>query len=228
MRYFYCILLITFLFDFSLSEVHLCDDNCPPGEVYSRCGAGTCEPNCWVPEGEPECGCYAGCVCGPGLIRDPNTFKCISPMDCPLRAPGECPSNETTSECMGSCQRTCDTIDSDMQCVCNPGCICEDGLIRSSVTGQCIPISECSSCPPGYSKDAKTGKCTFCCQECPENEEYNECGSYCEADCLNPTLEGVICIKACKQGCFCVDGYVRDPNCGKCIPIEWCSSERFC
>lgn len=225
MRKFVCIFLISLIFERSLSEVHLCDKNCPLNEVYSKCGAGTCESNCWVPQGEPDCGCYPGCVCAPGLIRDPNTYECIAPEKCPERLPGECPTNETTSECMGGCQRTCSTIDAEMKCNCIPGCVCQDGLIRCSITGKCIPISECGSCPPGYSKDPYTSECIFCCEECPENEEYNECGSSCEADCSNPTLEGVICNKMCKSGCFCAEGYVRDTTYGKCIPVEWCNSK---
>lgn len=215
--------ILSVLLKLTLCEVHLCEDNCPPDEVYSRCGSGTCEPNCWLPEGVPDCGCYAGCVCREGLIRDPNTFQCIPVQECPQRAPGQCPANETTSECMGACQKTCETIDARFKCRCIPGCVCEEGLIRSSVTGQCIPISSCDSCPPGYSRDVQTGECEFCCQECPENEEYNECGSSCEADCNNPTLEGVICNEMCKSGCFCVEGYVRDPECGRCVPLEWCN-----
>lgn len=212
----------------SMSQLTLCKDNCRAGEVYSRCGAGRCEPNCWNQK-VADCPCTPGCICGPGFIRDPNSYQCIPVNKCPARRPGQCPRNEVWTECRGAlgCQNTCDNIGALFKCRCTPGCACVEGFIRSSINGQCIPTASCNSCPPGYSMNPKTKKCTFCCQECPENEEYNECGSFCEADCNNPTLANVICIAACKAGCFCKNGYLRDPKTLKCIPKGSCQGKQY-
>lgn len=207
----------------SVCEVPLCADNCPAGEIYSRCGAGVCEANCWN-QPASDCPCTAGCVCGPGLIRHPNTYKCVKPKSCPMRMPGQCPLNESWSECLGGCQKSCDTRLAQFKCKCIPGCVCRSGYIRSSITGQCIPLASCDSCPPGYSLDPKTKRCHFCCQECPENEEYNECGSSCEPNCKDPTLASTLCITMCKPGCFCKKGFVRGPK-GICIPKDSCPGQ---
>lgn len=219
------IIVLLLCFGRSMSEMTLCAENCPVDEVYSKCNAGRCEPNCWSLNGPSVCPCTTGCVCRPGLIRDPNTFKCIPPQKCSVRRPGQCPLNEFWSSNAG-CQRNCNTIDVLFKCKPSPGCICRNGFIRSSINDQCIPVNSCKTCPPGYSLSPKTGKCNFCCQECQENEEYNECGSFCPADCKNPSQANIICIAGCKPGCFCKEGFLRDAS-GKCIPKDKCNGKYF-
>ncbi|KAI2807028.1 hypothetical protein BLOT_008990 [Blomia tropicalis] len=46
-------------------------------------------------------------------------------------------------------------------------------------------------------------------EECKgENEEFSSCGSYCPLTCLNKNLL-LPCVKMCKVGCFCKQGFVR-------------------
>lgn len=56
---------------------------------------------------------------------------------------------------------------------------------------------------------------------CGENESYDTCGSSCPADCNNYALPRN-CPKICRSGCFCNEGYVRDPETGYCIKVEEC------
>jgi hypothetical protein len=56
--------------------------------------------------------------------------------------------------------------------------------------------------------------------QCPENEEYNECGSACQENC---THIPEFCTFQCISGCFCKQGFVRDiDNKSKCIPRSEC------
>jgi hypothetical protein len=128
----------------------LCDKSCPKYEVYSRC-AGPNQPHCWnrnITTDESQC--MPGCVCTRGMIRDPNTFECISDQKCsnPPKNPKSCPLNEVYSECSAGCQRTCDTLDVVFKCRCVAGCICRDGYVRSPLTGKCIPIKSCKGKTP--------------------------------------------------------------------------------
>ncbi len=59
---------------------------------------------------------------------------------------------------------------------------------------------------------------------CNDNEEYT-CGSICTETCdYKPTS----CIKICRFGCFCEDGYVRQSNETKsfCIKREECNTKK--
>lgn len=222
-----------FLVSFYLIETTFCDpplcnnNNCPLNEVYSRCGTGKCEATCWN-QAEDSCGtsCVPGCICAPGFARDPNTYKCVPAKNCPLVKPGRCPYYEEWSETLAGCQKTCDSRNTKIKCVLQPGCVCKNGYIRSPVTNQCIHISECRTCPPGYSKDVSTDSCKFCCRECPDNEAWNNCGPKCEQTCKTlfkpPTTA---CITLCQPGCFCKDGYMRDDATGECIPKGWCKGK---
>ncbi|XP_070503150.1 fibulin-1-like [Chironomus tepperi] len=215
----FTILTISFPVSSSTAD-DTCNDYCPQWEVYSRC-AGPQQPNCWnrnVTIDESQC--IPGCVCTRGMIRHPNTFACISVQKCPTKPknPKTCPSNEVYSDCMAGCQKTCDTLDVAYKCRCVPGCVCCDGYVRSQITGKCIPVKDCKKCPFGYTRNHDTGKCEFKCNKCPKNEEYNECGTYCEQKCFGPKVQ---CIQLCKKGCFCKKGFVRGPD-GRCIPIDSC------
>lgn len=130
----------------SYSGDALCDKNCPNNEVYSRC-AGPNQPTCWFNRNNSidQSKCMPGCVCARRLIRDPNTFACISEYKCPSlpKNPKSCPLNEVYSDCSAGCQRTCDTLNVAFKCRCVSGCICKDGYVRSQFTGQCIPVKDC-------------------------------------------------------------------------------------
>lgn len=217
------VLLPLVFFVSSLCEMPSCFENCPANEVYSRCGAGLCESNCWK-QVEKGCPCTPGCVCQSGFIRDPNTYQCIPKEKCPLIRPGQCPAFEEWSDSLAGCQKSCYTMkEPTPKCFPVPGCVCKQGFIRCSIFGQCIPLASCLSCPPGYAKDLRTFHCNFCCQECRENEEYIECATSCEPHCPNKTAIIKPCnLLPCKPGCFCKNGYVRDDVSRKCIPKEWC------
>ena len=45
--------------------------------------------------------------------------------------------------------------------------------------------------------------------QCPENEEFNECGSACQTNC---TYTPSFCTLQCVPGCFCKPGYIRQGN----------------
>ncbi|XP_068099366.1 chymotrypsin inhibitor-like [Hyperolius riggenbachi] len=60
--------------------------------------------------------------------------------------------------------------------------------------------------------------------ECPENEEYKECGTACPATCANRFTfkRRGACIAVCRDGCFCKAGYLRNRD-RKCVPPQECS-----
>jgi hypothetical protein len=60
-------------------------------------------------------------------------------------------------------------------------------------------------------------------EKCGKNEAYSQCGSSCrEPKCPQFGAKDRICPAVCFEGCFCADGFVRDPT-GKCVKIEQCS-----
>lgn len=52
------------------------------------------------------------------------------------------------------------------------------------------------------------------------NEEFKLCGSSCQPTCDHP--EEIPCDKACRQGCFCKEGFVRDAE-GNCVEKSTCA-----
>ncbi|XP_040183088.1 mucin-5B-like isoform X6 [Rana temporaria] len=56
--------------------------------------------------------------------------------------------------------------------------------------------------------------------ECPENQEFNGCGSDCPANCSHPDPPEM-CNRKCKIGCFCKKGFL-DNGYGGCVPEEEC------
>ena len=57
-------------------------------------------------------------------------------------------------------------------------------------------------------------------EDCPENEEYKECGTACQKNCRDYDRD-VPCEFKCESGCFCKEPLLRGPN-GKCIRKEEC------
>ncbi|KZC12325.1 PREDICTED: allergen Api m 6-like [Dufourea novaeangliae] len=55
-----------------------------------------------------------------------------------------CPRNEVWSECGGRCQATCQNQNPICPLICEPGCVCRKGLIRSSPKGRCIQKCKCN------------------------------------------------------------------------------------
>ena len=58
---------------------------------------------------------------------------------------------------------------------------------------------------------------------CPPGEVYSSCHSMCPRTCKNRYRPPFLCPwRACKVGCDCVRGYVRDTRTNKCIPSSYC------
>jgi hypothetical protein len=56
--------------------------------------------------------------------------------------------------------------------------------------------------------------------QCPDNEEYIECGSACQENC---TYTPKFCTFQCVPGCFCKPGFVREiDDKSKCVPRSQC------
>ncbi|XP_077112439.1 zonadhesin-like [Ranitomeya variabilis] len=55
---------------------------------------------------------------------------------------------------------------------------------------------------------------------CKAGEVYNGCGSACPPSCSN---RSPICATACKSGCFCKNGTIRNDK-GECVKVEKCCS----
>ncbi|GFY60855.1 carboxypeptidase inhibitor SmCI [Trichonephila inaurata madagascariensis] len=121
----------------------------------------------------------------------------------------ECPENSHYESCGTACPLTCKNYQNPPKfCVlmCNPGCHCDPGYVKSD-DGSCVLPEECSSNAPE--------------QVCGENERYNRCGTACPLTCDNYDNPPKFCNFMCKIGCECEDGYVRS-NDGRCVRPEHC------
>lgn len=79
-----------------------------------------------------------------------------------------------------------------------------------------------SGCPAGYVFSQVTRRCELNCKQCQQDEIYKTCGSPCEATCDNPNKSNVVCTQACREGCFCDNGFVRNQRSGLCILPKNC------
>lgn len=138
------------LFPYSLS-LPSCDKVCPENQVYSS-KVSQCQNTCWNRKFNEtsKCQTLPGCKCKFGYLRHPDSYECIPESTCPQKTNQvQCGKNEFYSICKNSlreCEKTCDTKNGDLKnCSCKNGCTCKDGYVRSSVTFQCIPKSDCTS-----------------------------------------------------------------------------------
>lgn len=128
-----------------------CDKICTQNQVYSS-KVSQCQNTCWNRKFNETSKCQTspGCVCRSGFVRHPDTYDCILEHQCPKQTNhAQCGKNEVylicTSNSIG-CEKTCDTRKEDSKkCLCKSGCTCKNGYVRSSVTFQCIPSTECES-----------------------------------------------------------------------------------
>jgi len=172
---------------------------CGKNEVYSACGATGCVDTCANPTRSQisKCMCIPGCICIDGYLRNSKN-ECVAPQQCDT-----CKENESYTTCGTACPKTCENKDKSFPCTlqCVVGCFCNEGYVRSA-DGVCILAKNCP-------------------KTCPENEEYNECGTACPKTCK--TKDALIkCTANCVAGCFCQEGYIRDDINGKCIPENDC------
>ncbi|KAG7309634.1 hypothetical protein JYU34_004112 [Plutella xylostella] len=115
-------------------------------------------------------------------------------------------SNETYVENTIVTQRTCENRASTKKCSCEriTGCICNQGYLRTN-DGRCV-LPE--SCPVPV---------------CGLNEEPSDCIKICAKTCKTRfRSDGRVCRNdVCKQGCKCIEGYLRHDN-GSCVPTYEC------
>ena len=120
----------------------------------------------------------------------------------------ECPANESFSCGSAACEKDCSNINETCDIVnikCDDKCFCNEGFVRETPSGLCIPIEKC---PMPTCEDP--------------NAEHNKCGSSCsEATCKNPEGQSFDCPEMCETGCFCKKGYVKNEE-GKCVLPETC------
>ncbi|XP_055930162.1 zonadhesin-like [Argiope bruennichi] len=175
-----------------------CPVVCGENELFQECGT-SCPAKCpnLLPQLPCPEMCVRGCFCKPGFVRDP-TGKCVRPEQCPV----VCGENEVFQECGTACPASCSSPVPQRACpaICVRGCFCKPGFIRDS-SGRCVRPEQCPLV-------------------CSENEEFQECGTACPANCTNPIPQGG-CPQICVRGCFCRAGFIRDPT-GKCIRPESC------
>jgi hypothetical protein len=142
-----------------------CPLSCAENEIFTNCTLSQFQSTCWnrhIRFDETSISCSPGCDCRDGFVRDPQTYnisyhtllvvlymymyKCIDKKNC-IRTPavGVCPRNEFWSSCGFRCDKTCDFVENrDLTCrSCIQGCICQNGFVRSTLTGQCIMEKDC-------------------------------------------------------------------------------------
>ncbi|XP_072941003.1 zonadhesin-like [Epargyreus clarus] len=131
-----------------------------------------------------------------------------------------CGENEMISMCSNNnCQKmSCDDKEPDPDCelqgVCSPGCLCQDGYLRA-LNGTCVPKEECPE--PLV---------------CGENEEYSSCfnGGCFQTNCTElgrPPLCRDLVAGACLPGCICKYGHLRNAT-GTCVPTSECPKNEVC
>ena len=57
---------------------------------------------------------------------------------------------------------------------------------------------------------------------CPENEAYRDCFSECEDSCASKLAKKPCPKGPCKLACYCVEGYARNLEGNKCVPVDKC------
>ncbi|KAL6737764.1 hypothetical protein Aduo_011380 [Ancylostoma duodenale] len=139
-------------------------NNCPTTTTANppaACGAnqrryvcGTaCEPTCATPN--PTCTqqCISNvCQCSEGYIR--YTGLCIPKYACPN---SHCPTYQTYAQCV-PCERVCNSQYFLCYQYCVPGCTCQSGYVRDTVTNNCISSYYCPQLYQGYNRYAVYGQ----------------------------------------------------------------------
>lgn len=147
--------------------------------------------------GEPQIVCVRcqdGCFCKPGLVRAYPEGPCIPEKDCPKKCSG--PNESYYCKCADSVCNQHDKV-----CIqCLDGCYCNEGYVRDVEGGTCIKANQCPK------------------PTCGKFEEYAcKCG---DVKCA-PVFREPSCDQ-CSNGCYCIEGYIRDFQGVDCIPSGDC------
>ncbi|XP_069804294.1 serine protease inhibitor swm-1-like [Dendropsophus ebraccatus] len=109
-----------------------------------------------------------------------------------------CPPGKVLSPCGGACPATCDNMEPVCITMCQPGCVCRDGLVDDG-HGRCVRREDC----------------------CRGNMVYSKCGNDCPQNtCPPPDNLAFMCGAGCSAGCFCRPGFKRLGN--KCVHPRDC------
>ncbi|XP_066462566.1 balbiani ring protein 3-like [Eleutherodactylus coqui] len=197
------------------------EPECPKNQHWS-CGTTcpiTCE-NMLKPPKICTLQCVFGCFCEPPYIfLSENSKTCVLPEECPKPPEHNCPENQEWNDCGTSCPINCQNVgDKPISCdkKCVPGCFCREPFIfQSGHCGTCVCPEECPKMP------ATTPKPTV--PECPEDQEWSECGAACPKNCENVGNKNRICPLFCMGACVCCAPLVfQSGNSGPCVPPQAC------
>ncbi|XP_068618092.1 serine protease inhibitor swm-1-like [Battus philenor] len=113
---------------------------CPKNEEYLLCGSA-CPYNCTNPPESVVCAeqCIEGCFCKSGYLRA-DTGTCVPMEEC-VKEPCT-KENEIYDMCNAGCEPSCKDPDPVCTKVCNAGCVCSAGLLRTS-DGLCVSVDKC-------------------------------------------------------------------------------------
>jgi hypothetical protein len=160
------------------------------------------------------------------LLEEVHVMRSIVRLLTDSTESNECGANECY-KCGSVCIETCDYQPAACTKNCVFGCHCADGYVRKSNEpgSPCVKRDECEECDDDDDDDDNNVKQT---PECDANEEYNECGSACQATCniwRYPIRKAQsACTDQCQPGCFCKTGYYRSDD-GQCVLPEECCGE---
>ncbi|XP_053545253.1 mucin-5AC [Bombina bombina] len=125
-----------------------------------------------------------------------------------------------TDQIFSSCKTLIDPYQYTVLCFLNL-CLCKEENRTSCL---CSIITEFSrQCALAGGKPGNWRTPDLCPRECPQNLEYQECGSPCGDSCSNPDST-LACDQHCVDGCYCPEGLLFDDiGTNGCIAIENCS-----
>jgi hypothetical protein len=125
---------------------------------------------------------------------------------------------ECGSACVPDCKNPQPALICTLQCVI--GCFCKEGYLKNE-KGECVRPQECDGQTHHKLNMQIPSVGSF--PTCPDNEEFQACGSACAPDCANPNPSPV-CTKNCVIGCFCKQGHLRNSQ-SVCVPADKCDAK---
>jgi len=130
----------------------------------------------------------------------------------------KCGPNAEFLTCGSACAPDCANQEPAAFCTrqCVIGCFCKEGFLKNR-KGECVPTRECEGPHHEIPMQLPTAP------KCPDNEEFQACGSACAPNCANPQPSPV-CTKNCVVGCFCKEGLLRNRQ-GVCVPTRQCEAQ---